>query len=103
LTAASLVSAPGLGVDAALALPRTTIRPGHAVAGEIAKRGRDHRRSIADGHPGSALGAVAVHPDLVPLANTTWDHPQMTEAVVNAIRIAASESGVDPRLLAALA
>lgn len=38
-----------------------------------------------------------------PLANTVWDNPKMPGAVASAILAAASETGVDPHLLAALA
>ena len=45
----------------------------------------------------------AVHTDETPLANTTWDNPQISPAVMNALQAAAQESGVDPDLLAAVA
>ena len=44
-----------------------------------------------------------VHSGVAPLANAVWDNPQMPPAVANAIRSAASATGVDPHLLAAIA
>ena len=52
-------------------------------------------------HPRQA--AVPTHRGLVPLANTTWDNPQMPPAVASAIQAAASAADVDPHLLLALA
>jgi len=44
-----------------------------------------------------------MHKGVVALANTTWDDPQIPPAVMAAIEAAARESGVDPRLLVAMA
>lgn len=44
-----------------------------------------------------------MHRDVVPLANTTWDNPEVPPAILDAIQSAARESGVDPHLLAAIA
>ena len=44
-----------------------------------------------------------MHRDVVPLANTTWDNPQVSPAVKDAIQTAARESGIDPNLLTAIA
>lgn len=55
------------------------------------------------GHASPVRSAGAVHRDVVPLANTTWDNPTMPPAVLDAIQTAARASGVDPHLLVALA
>lgn len=52
---------------------------------------------------GETRNADAIHRDAVPLANTTWDNPEVPPAVLDAIQSAARESGVDPHLLAAIA
>ena len=46
---------------------------------------------------------VPVHRGIAPLANTTWDKPQMSQTVANAIQAAAAAADVDPHLLTALA
>ena len=46
---------------------------------------------------------VALHRDMVPLPNATWDSPSVTPAVIDAIQLAARESHIDPHLLAAIA
>lgn len=52
---------------------------------------------------GAVRVANAVHRDIVPLANTTWDDPAVPPAILDAIQTAARESGIDPHLLAAIA
>ncbi|MGI4808491.1 MAG: transglycosylase SLT domain-containing protein [Janthinobacterium lividum] len=47
--------------------------------------------------------AYSPRSSVLPLANTVWDNPKMPVAVASAILAAASETGVDPHLLAALA
>lgn len=44
-----------------------------------------------------------VHAGVVPLANAVWDNPPMSQSVANAIRTAASDTGLEPHLLAAIA
>lgn len=56
-----------------------------------------HRRS------GAVRSASAVHQDVVPLANTTWDDPAVSPAILDALQAAAHETGIDPHLLAAIA
>lgn len=62
-------------------------------------RGRIDARPAAVAAPATA----AVHTDVVPLMNTTWDHPAPSPVVLGAIRAAARDKGVDPNLLMALA
>ncbi len=66
----------------------------HASPNRLASTKRKH---------GDARSADAVHRDAVPLANTTWDNPEVPPAVLDAIQSAAREFGVDPHLLAAIA
>lgn len=47
--------------------------------------------------------AVVVHKDKVALANTAWDKPYVSPVVLHALERAASATGVDPDLLAAIA
>jgi len=76
-----------------------------AQAGVAASRsGSASHASLSHGaRSGSARSAGIVHHDAVPLANTTWDNPQVPLAVRDAIQSAARESGVDPKLLTAIA
>jgi len=76
-----------------------------AQAGMAASRsGSASHASLSHGaRSGSARSAGIVHHDAVPLANTTWDNPQVPPAVRDAIQSAARESGVDPKLLTAIA
>lgn len=52
---------------------------------------------------GAVRSVNAVHRDVVPLANTTWDDPAVPPVILDAIQTAARESGIDPHLLAAIA
>lgn len=61
------------------------------------------RLASAKRRHGDTRNAKAMHRDAVPLANTTWDNPEVPPAVLDAIQSAARESGVDPHLLAAIA
>ena len=61
---------------------------------------RQERRHSATRAPESARN---LHIGLVPLANTTWDNPEMPPVVAGAILSAAAASDIDPHLLAALA
>lgn len=67
---------------------------------------RQHRRSVVS-RPGivrPVMQSVAiVHKDKVPLANTAWDKPHVSPVVLHALERAASATGVDPDLLAAIA
>lgn len=63
-----------------------------------------HRLRIRSGSARDrAPTPVALHRDLVPLPNATWDSPNVTPAVIDAIQSAARESHIDPHLLAAIA
>lgn len=66
---------------------------------QVAQRGRTHRS------PGRDLAPrpVALHRDIAPLENATWDSPSVAPVVIEAIRTAAQESHIDPHLLAAIA
>lgn len=82
-------------------------RPRHARIADInrhAHPGRPIGFSHAVGRgTGLVRSAHAVHRDVVPLANTTWDDPAVPPAILDSIQAAAHESGIDPHLLAALA
>lgn len=104
-------------------------KPAHAAKPGLDKRTRVHSRQVSNDmhHPtrarhdaatrhhspsrlasvrhehGDTRNAEAVHRDAVPLANTTWDNPEVPSAVLDAIQSAARESGVDSYLLAAIA
>ena len=104
-------SVAGLHTAPASAISRHSVHRGHSGAARIASkpvrqvaRGL-HKRSHARSRPAreDAHYAGAMHRDAVPLANTTWDDPQIPPAVREAIQTAAHESGVDPQLLTAIA
>ena len=111
LTAVAATSAVSSQSAPAFAASRHTAHHGHAgVARTVSKPVRHaarghHKRLQAHAHPArSTVRYVgAMHRDIVPLANTTWDDPQIPPAVMQAIETAARESGVDPHLLIAIA
>ena len=112
---ADAVYMPGAEAAAAtrhMATPlHNTAHPGHSIkTTTVIKPARDaargHRkRSYARRGPvhNPTHYAGAMHRDAVPLANTTWDDPQIPAKVANAIQVAARASGVDPYLLTAIA
>ncbi len=132
LTAVAVTSGVFTPTNPAFAAPRHTMHPGHSTFLKIAAkparstRQRHHRqaqvhstsvRTVARTagmlkrsasvvpHTSSAVPhcSSAVHRGVVPLANTTWDNPNVPPAMMNAIQAAAQDSGVDPHLLAAIA
>lgn len=85
----------------------TAHRPRHGritASGRAVRPGRVAGLSYAvDRRAGASHSVGAVHRDIVPLANTTWDDPAVPPLVLDAIQAAAHESGIDPHLLAAIA
>ena len=93
----------------------TRVRVHSGPAGNVTNRSTNARNVSANRHGSPTRLVVAkrkhdgahkadvVHRDAVPLANTTWDNPEVPPAVLDAIQAAARESGVDPHLLAAIA
>ncbi len=106
VTATGAAYMPGAG---ALAASRPTLSHGHGnaarPASKPARTPKRQRKRYARLSPvyGVVHHARAVHRDSVPLANTTWDDPQVPAAVTDAIQAASRESGVDPHLLTAIA
>ena len=100
-----------LSTGPVLAAPSRMPRWMHAPAMVAGSHHASFQRSahVRHARPGAAHGratratATAVHPDVVPLANTTWDHPTLPPPVLAAVRDAARESGIDPALLMAIA
>ena len=97
-----------------VAAPRPPARHGYGGHGGSARAAfkplvhsasRQHRRAFTRARPdhGGTHYAGGMHRGLVPLSNTTWDNPQIPPAVMEAIQTAARESGVDARLLIAIA
>lgn len=94
-----------------IAASRPLARHGHGGSARAASKpsvhsvSRQHRRTLAHARPdhGGTHYAGGMHKGLVPLGNSTWDNPQIPPAVMEAIQTAARESGVDARLLIAIA
>lgn len=93
------------------AASKSVARHGHGGNVRVASKhvvhsaSRQHRRTLARAYPshGGTHYAGGMHKGLVPLSNTTWDNPQISPAVMEAIQTAARESGVDAHLLIAIA
>lgn len=111
LTAVAAAGAMVLSTDPALASSGKTRHRGRTHVAAAASRHSHLTRPIHARHPHprsvrarvNMHGASAVHTAVVPLANTTWDHPTLPPTVLEAIRDAARDTGVDPNLLMALA
>jgi hypothetical protein len=100
-----------LSSDPALASPGKTRHRGHAHAAAAVSRHSHLTRLVHARHARARSararvnmhGAAAVHTEVVPLANTVWDHPTLPPPVLTAIRSAARATGIDPNLLLAIA
>lgn len=114
--AAVVIAAAGQGVKpgrssrahpAVHAASAAARRPKDARLAGFSRSARPSRSATLSHGASSRAGAVrsasTVHRGVVPLANTTWDDPAVPPAILDAIQTAAHESGVDPRLLAAIA
>ena len=112
LTAVGATSAVRAGDASASVGLRHTAHHWHGDAARLASKPvrhaavrEQHKKVYARTRPAhkAARYAGAMHTGIVPLANTTWDDPQIPPEVTAAIETAARESGVDPHLLVAMA
>ncbi|MDQ2801541.1 MAG: lytic transglycosylase domain-containing protein [Pseudomonadota bacterium] len=111
LTAVTAASVMAVSSHVAQASLGKTPHRGHAqVAAVVSKQAHLTRPAHARTPRARSAWARAhapapalVHRDVVPLVNTTWDHPAVSPAVLGAIRKAARDTGIDPNLLMAIA
>ena len=108
MLAVAAVMSVGMPIGSALATSRHL---GHRLTQKVAlkpvrqARLTHHGRTFAKLHPvrHATRHAGRMHSGIVALVNTTWDNPKIPPGVMDAIRSAAQESGIDPHLLAAVA
>ncbi len=110
-TAMVMIGAACMPIEAAVASSRHPAHLGHRVAQKVAfkpahrARPAHHGRTHARLHlaRSAARHTGRMHAEPTALVNTAWDNPRIPAGVMDAIRSAAQESGIDPHLLAAVA